>query len=110
VGLTSCQRESHGQPVGINDRMNFAGQPTSDLAVEAAETAKAMLKNLKGEDMTQTSAGVLLQLSLKGVPAGEHAFHIHAVASASLRASTRLAGILIRATRAMEWCQGRRYA
>jgi Cu-Zn family superoxide dismutase len=56
----------------------------STIAVEAAETAKAMLKDAKGEDMgsvslTQTSAGVLLQLSLKGVPAGEHAFHIHAV-------------------------------
>jgi Cu-Zn family superoxide dismutase len=56
----------------------------SIIAVEAAETAKAMLKDAKGEDMgsvslTQTSAGVLLQLSLKGVPAGEHAFHIHAV-------------------------------
>ncbi len=53
-------------------------------AVEAAKTAKAMLKDAKGEDMgsvslTQTSAGVLLQLSIKGVPAGEHAFHIHAV-------------------------------
>jgi Cu-Zn family superoxide dismutase len=56
----------------------------SIIAVEAAETAKAMLKDAKGEDvgsvsLTQTSAGVLLQLSLKGVPAGEHAFHIHAV-------------------------------
>ncbi len=56
----------------------------SIIAVEAAETAKAMLKDAKGEDMgsvslTQTSAGVLLQLLLKGVPAGEHAFHIHAV-------------------------------
>jgi len=54
------------------------------IVVEAAETAKAMLKDAKGEDagsvsLTQTSAGVLLQLSLKGVPAGEHAFHIHAV-------------------------------
>jgi Cu-Zn family superoxide dismutase len=56
----------------------------SIIAVEAAETAKAMLKDAKGEDMgsvslTQISPGVLLQLSLKGVPAGEHAFHIHAV-------------------------------
>jgi superoxide dismutase, Cu-Zn family len=54
------------------------------IAVEAAETAKAMLKDAKGQDMgsvslMQTSAGVLLQLSLKGAPAGEHAFHIHAV-------------------------------
>ena len=56
----------------------------SIIAVEAADTAKAMLKDANGEDvgsvlLTQTSAGVLLQLSLKGVPAGEHAFHIHAV-------------------------------
>jgi superoxide dismutase, Cu-Zn family len=56
----------------------------SIIAVEAAETAKAMLKDAKDEIMgsvslMQTSAGVLLQLSLKGVPAGEHAFHIHAV-------------------------------
>jgi Cu-Zn family superoxide dismutase len=56
----------------------------SIIAVEAAETAKAMLRDAKGEDvgsvsLMQTSAGVLLQLSLKGVPAGEHAFHIHAV-------------------------------
>jgi Cu-Zn family superoxide dismutase len=48
----------------------------------AAQTAKAMLKDQKGTevgavDLTQTPAGVLLKLSLKGVPAGEHAFHIH---------------------------------
>ena len=49
----------------------------SIISVEAAETAKAMLKEAKS--LKQTSAGVLLQLSLKGVPAGEHAFHIHAV-------------------------------
>jgi len=30
-------------------------------------------------DLTQTPHGVLLKLSLKGIPAGEHAFHVHAV-------------------------------
>jgi superoxide dismutase, Cu-Zn family len=43
-----------------------------------------MLKDAKGQDvgsvsLIQTQAGVLLQPSLKGAPAGEHAFHIHAV-------------------------------
>jgi Cu-Zn family superoxide dismutase len=29
--------------------------------------------------LTQTPHGVLLSLSVKGLPAGEHAFHVHAV-------------------------------
>jgi Cu-Zn family superoxide dismutase len=50
----------------------------------AAQSAKAALKDQKGVDvgtvdLTQTPAGVLLKLSLKGVPPGERAFHIHAV-------------------------------
>jgi Cu-Zn family superoxide dismutase len=55
------------------------------LAMPAsAQTAKAALKDQKGADvgtvvLTQTPAGVMLKLSLKGVPAGERAFHIHAV-------------------------------
>ena len=54
------------------------------IAVEAAETAKAVLKDAKGQDVgsvsfIQSPAGVLLQLSLKDVPTGEHAFHIHAI-------------------------------
>jgi len=49
-----------------------------------AQTAKASLKDASGKDvgtvnLTQTPHGVLLKLSLKGIPAGEHAFHIHAV-------------------------------
>jgi superoxide dismutase, Cu-Zn family len=56
------------------------------LALPAsAQTAKAVLKDQKGVDvgtvdLIQTpSSGVLLRLSLKGVPPGERAFHIHAV-------------------------------
>jgi Cu-Zn family superoxide dismutase len=50
----------------------------------AAQTASAALKNAQGQDvgtvtLTQTPGGVLLNLSVKGMPAGEHAFHVHAV-------------------------------
>ena len=49
-----------------------------------AQTAKAALQTADGKDagsvtLTQTPAGVLLSLSVKGLPAGEHAFHVHAV-------------------------------
>jgi superoxide dismutase, Cu-Zn family len=54
------------------------------LPAAAAETARASLKDSGGKDvgtveLTQTQAGVLLKLAVKGLPAGEHAFHIHAV-------------------------------
>jgi Cu-Zn family superoxide dismutase len=50
----------------------------------AAQTARATLKDKDGKEvgtvgLSQTQAGVLLKVSLKGIPAGEHAFHIHAV-------------------------------
>ena len=49
-----------------------------------AQTARAALKDQAGKDvgtvdLIQTQAGVLLKLSVKGLPAGEHAFHVHAV-------------------------------
>jgi Cu-Zn family superoxide dismutase len=60
------------------------------LAVSAAAQtaslpqANAVLKDKAGKDvgsvkLTQTPAGVLLNVAVKGLPAGEHAFHIHAV-------------------------------
>ena len=50
----------------------------------AAQSASAALKSADGKDvgtaqLTQTPSGVLINLSVKGLPAGEHAFHIHAV-------------------------------
>jgi Cu-Zn family superoxide dismutase len=50
----------------------------------AAQSAKAALKDANGKDVgtieaTQTPSGVLLRLAIKGLPAGERAFHVHAV-------------------------------
>ncbi|MFY9785241.1 MAG: superoxide dismutase family protein [Pseudolabrys sp.] len=50
----------------------------------AAQSAKALLKSGEGKDvgsaeLTQTPAGVVIRLAVKGLPAGEHAFHVHGV-------------------------------
>jgi superoxide dismutase, Cu-Zn family len=57
---------------------------TSAALPAAAQTAKAQLKDANANDvgsamLTQTPGGVLIALSVKGLPAGEHAFHVHAV-------------------------------
>lgn len=50
----------------------------------AADKATAVLKDAKGNEvgkaeLTATPSGVLISLNMSAVPAGEHAFHIHAV-------------------------------
>src|SRR5262249_59576242 len=51
----------------------------------AAQSAKAVLHDKSGKevgtvDLLQTPGGVLLKLAVKGLPAGEQAFPIHAAA------------------------------
>jgi len=53
-------------------------------APAAAQTARAVLKGAQGQDvgtveLTETPAGVLLKLAVKGLTPGQHAFHVHAV-------------------------------
>jgi superoxide dismutase, Cu-Zn family len=50
----------------------------------AADQASAVLKDAQGAEvgkatLTTTPSGVLISLDLTALPAGEHAFHIHAV-------------------------------
>lgn len=51
-------------------------------ASASAQSGKATLKDADGKEvgsaqLSQTPHGVLVRLTLKGVAAGEHAFHIH---------------------------------
>jgi superoxide dismutase, Cu-Zn family len=68
--------------------LGIAGLAGSLVAIAAlpasAQSANATLKNADGKDvgtaqLTQVTGGVLITLSVSGLPAGDHAFHVHAV-------------------------------
>ena len=53
-------------------------------AAQSPQAGKATLKNADGKQvgsalLTETPAGVLIRLTLEGLPPGERAFHIHGV-------------------------------
>lgn len=53
-------------------------------AAQNSQSAKATLKNAEGKEvgtasLTETPAGLLIRLSVNGLPPGERAFHIHGV-------------------------------
>ena len=64
--------------------MGAAAWLTAYAMPASAQLANTQLKDKSGKavgdvDLIQGPGGVLLRLTLKGIPAGEHAFHIHAV-------------------------------
>lgn len=76
----------------ILERFKVAALATALLVAPAlpasAQAASAALKNGDGKEvgsvnLTQTPHGVLIIVAVKGMPAGEHAFHIHAVGKCS---------------------------
>jgi Cu-Zn family superoxide dismutase len=63
--------------------MLLIGLATASPAL-AVDKAHAVLKDKDGKEvgkveLTDTPSGVLMRLSLDGVPPGDHAFHVHAI-------------------------------
>jgi superoxide dismutase, Cu-Zn family len=74
----------HSTALGIAAAALLSTCLVADAAAQSAKTASARLADKSGKhvgaaELSQTAAGVLLKLSITGLPPGERAFHIHAV-------------------------------
>ena len=72
----------------MDRKLTFAALLAMTLAIAspalAVDEAHAVLEDKDGKEvgrveLTDTPSGVLLRLTLDGVPPGDHAFHVHAV-------------------------------
>ena len=72
----------------MNRKLTLAALLAMTLAIAspalAVDKASAVLKDKDGKEvgkveLTDTPSGVLMRLTLDGVPPGDHAFHVHAV-------------------------------
>jgi superoxide dismutase, Cu-Zn family len=63
--------------VGVALLVFAAGQANAQTGRAALKDAQG--KNVGSAELSQLPSGVLIKLSLNGVPAGEHAFHVHAL-------------------------------
>ena len=72
----------------MDRKLTLAALLATTLAIAspalAVDKASAVLKDKDGKEvgkveLTDTPNGVVMRLSLDGVPPGDHAFHVHAV-------------------------------